>query len=538
MTPGTLFARGVMIFITLSFCGIGVLAAQEEGSSTSSGGGGDAAGSSQGTQGGSEGSLPAPAPQAGAQSFQVESPSVTLPTPDLPLPPPLQESTPEPQATPAPRPEFNPPTAESLNLPSSQPAGNPQSAPASVGMPSVKLDESASGTPDSGPGPLGGIFDWARKLLFNAAVRGGYDSNINSSRDNAIASPFANLNGGVRYRFGAPRLHLSTDLTGGYTYYSNAGKGSKGGASSKQNQGVIGLGLSVEYRFSPRLVLTYNTSTSFQQQPNTGLIGTSQNQNGSYLYTANSFSAAYQWSELFTTVTRLNFTANFYLQKSLNQDQGFSQPGFSQSFRWLLKPTTTAVLDYNTDIYGYGQSGNHSWGQSLAGGFDHTFNPRWFWNFRAGAEFRTFQNSNHDGTYTGPYVDSNFNWDFGKSSRLAWLVHVGTQPSGQQNVSYSAAFRTGLNYTQDITSRLKFNMGALYLLQNFQDSSYGPVVNGKATTTNYNQTNLQGNLGLTYILNRILQLDLGYQYLSSLCPDVPSQEYTRGISYLQLGGSF
>ena len=515
-----------LILFGLLFCSPGILLAEEVATTSSD------------VQEGQGGSTPSENSIQDNSSFQVTSPSVTLPTPPLPLPPPLQELTseeepqkeqPKPQEKPAP--EFNPPTAEYLNLPSAQPAGNPQFAPASVGMPITKLDETTPGdtgfNASPGPGPLGGIFDWAKKLRFQAAVRGGYDSNINSSQNNEVASTFLNINGGVNYRFGTPRLNLNADLTGGITQYFNAG-------ANQSLQGTIGLGLAVEYRFSPRLVLTFNTSSSYQQQPNPGLIGTSQNQNGSYIYSASSFSGAYQWSELFTTVTRLNFTGNFYLDSSLNNQQGFIQPGFGQSFRWLVKPSTTAVLDYNTDVYDYAQEGNSSWGQSLAGGFDHIFNPKWFWNFRGGAEFRTYQNINGDGSYIGPYLDNNVSFSFGKASSVSWIAHVGTQASGQQNVSFSPAIRTGLNYTQGLTPKLKMNSGLFYLIQYYNDSALGP--NG--TLIDYYQSTVQANLDLTYDLNRIFKLALGYQYLTAISPSVPAQEYNRGISYLQIKGAF
>lgn len=401
----------------------------------------------------------------------------------------------------------------------------------------MKLNDANPGDSGSdtstGPGPLGSMFDWAKKLRFQASVRGGYDNNVNSAHTNMAASYFGNINGGVSYRFGTPRLNVNASLMGGLTYYPQVP------ATANRNQGTVGLGLSVEYRYSPRLVLTFNTSSSYQQQPNASLIGTSQNQNGAYFYTANSLSGAYQWSDLFTTVTRFNYTGNYYLEQSLNNQQGFTQPGFTESFRWLVKPTTTAVLDYNTDLYSYAQAGNSSWGQSLAAGFDHIFNPKWFWNLRAGAEFRTYQNTYNSGNYIGPYVDNNFNWSFGKASTVSWIAHLGTQPSGQQNVSYSPAFRTGVNYTQGFTAKITMNAGFFYLLQYYNDSPLGPIqVNGRPGLIDYNQTNLQGNIALNYALNRILQLSLGYQYLGSLCDQVPSQAYNRGISYLQLGGAF
>ena len=510
------------------------------------------------SQGGSEASgsagNAAPSQQSSSvnNALQVSPPSATLPTPPLPLPPPLQEATPSPspsenQSQPTPPtvapPEFNPPTAESLNLPSAQPAGNPEFAPASVGMPSMTLDDSnpGEGATGPGPGPLGGMFDWAKKLRFNAAVRSGYDNNVNSANVNNTTKPvgswFGNLNGGVNYRFGAPRLNVNATLTGGMTWYANP-------PPNQQVQGTIGLGVSTEYRYTPRLILTFNTSSSYQQQPNPSLIGSSQNQNGSYIFTANSFSGAYQWSDLFTTITRLSFTSNFYLDDELNAGgQGFNQPAFSQSFRWLVKPTTTAVLDYNTDYYGYAQQGNTSWGQSLSAGFDHIFNPQWFWNFRAGAEFRTYQNNTSgSGTYIGPYVDSNLSWALGKTSSINWTAHVGTQPSGQNNVSFSPAARSGLNYSQGITAKLKANAGIFYLIQNYKDASFGPVQsNGQPGLIDFNQQSIQGNASLSYELNRIFQISTGYQYMTSITSggsSTSSLEYNRGISYLQLNGAF
>jgi len=481
-------------------------------------------------------------------TFQVSPPSVTLPTPPLPNPSPLvdqeKDQEPKPEATPQPTPpQYNPPTGESLNLPSSQPAGLPQYAPASLGMPSIRLDDAipGSGKGGGGGGALGDFFDWARKFQFVAGVRAGFDNNVNSTKSNTASSTFANVNGGVSYRFGAPRLNVNASLTGGLTEYSNR-------TVQGYQQGVVGAGLAVEYRYSPRMVITLNSSSSFQQQPNPALVGsaatTTTNSSTaitSYVYTANSLAAAYQWSELFSMVSRFSYSANFYLQNGTNSlPQGFTQPGFSESLRWLVKPTTTAVVDYNTDIYGYGQSqsgGQHnsSWGQTLSTGFDHIFNPKWFWNFRGGAEFRTYQNSvRGSGTYIGPALDSNFNWRLSPATSLAWIAHVGTQPSGQQNVSYATAARTGLNYTQGIFTKLELQLGLFYLITNYQDAPLGP---GGSPIT-YNQSNFQGNLGLSYALNRILALSVGYQYLSQMSPSVPNQEYTRGISYLQLQGAF
>lgn len=435
-------------------------------------------------------------------------------------------------------PQFTPPSAEFLNLPSAQPAGNPAFAPASVGMPSMKLDDTLSGK-SGGSGALGDFFDWAKKLQFFTALRGGYDSNVNQGHNNATNSVFANVNGGVSYHFGEPRLNVSASLTGGLTEYANY--------AAEPYQGTLGLGVAVEYRYAPRLVLTFNTSSSYQVQPNPSLAGSattlSQNGNGAlngYIYSANSLAAAYQWSDIFTVVTRLNYTEAYYFLNSQQESSGFIQPGFGESLRWLYQPTTTLVLDYNANTYDYATSGNNSFGQSLSAGFDHIFNPKFFWNIRAGAEVRDYQNSiSGNGSYIGPYFDNTLSWQFARSS-LSWNAHVGTQPSGQKSVSYAPSYKTSLNYTQGIFTKFTLNAGVFYQLVTYPNATgvTSPTPDNPLGLLTYNQSNIQGTLNLAYQINRILQASIGYQYITQSSPSVPFQEYNRGISYLQLGGNF
>lgn len=504
--------------------------------------------------------LPAETPVQNT-SYQVTPPSVVLPTPILP---PLRgftnatpEASPTPDtnqtAVPQPTPEqvFTPPSAARLNLPSAQSSG---STVASLGMPSMRLDDASSG-----PGPLGEIFDWAKKLRFDAGVRVGYDNNVNdgggvkttevtipithqvitpagvptlvhtnavfkqTNGAAAIASPFVNLNGGVAYRFGDPRLKVKVDLAGGVSRYLDS-------KISQPLQGTVGLGVGVDYRYNPRMVFTFNSSTSYQQQPNITLAGTANSSNNPYYYSANSLAAAYEWSRLLTTVTRFNFSGSYYPGGN-SSGQGFSQPGITQSFRYLVKPTTTAVMDCNADYYGYGNNGNSSTGVSALVGFDHIFNPMWFWNFRVGAEIRDSQNASAgNSTYFGPSMNSTFSWVFAKRSSLSWVANLGTQPSGQNRNSYSVALSSGLNFAQGLFTKMTFNAGIYYLL-----NEYPNVAIAGNPSTSYNQNNVQANASLAYELNRIINLSLGYQYITTTSSSSSlAQDYNRGITYFQI----
>ena len=540
-------------FLGMAFGFIGTVQAQQssggaDSSPASSSSGQSSSSFSQGSSGSGSSLTPSSLPTQSptdSSTLQLSPPSVTLPTPALPPLGPIAEPTPSsspatpeatPQAapTPAPTPQFSPPTALNQNLPSAQPAGNPTYAPASVGMPSLTLDNS----PQQGVGALGGIFDWAQKLRFQASIRGGYDNNINSAHGtNAITSTFSNLNGGVNYRFGAPRLSINLNLTGGITRYFNPN-------IVQPTEGTLGLGIAVEYRLNPRTVLSLNSSSSYQQQPNIALVGTANNSGtAAYYYTANSLSDAYQISDLYTSVTTLSESASYYPNSTSTQtNQSFSQPSITQSIRYLARPTTTAVVDYNAQEYLYKSSSFNSFGQYLALGFDHSFNPKWFWNFRMGAQT---QSSKTTSLYIGPYVDSNFNWVFGNASSIGWVAHIGTQPSGTQNLSYLLAGNTGINYSQGLFSKLRFNAGLFYQISQYKDA---PVIsvqrqsNGLFAVVSqlqtYYQTNIQGNASLAYQYNRIFSFSLGYQYMTLQSPTIQVAEYNRGISYFQVSGDF
>ena len=235
-------------------------------------------------------------------------------------------------------------------------------------------------------------------------------------------------------------------------------------------------------------------------------------------------------------MTRLDLTESYYPEN--NNSQGFADTGFTQSIRYLFKPTTTLVLDYNVDQYTYQNSSYNSFGQYVDFGFDHTFNPKWFWNFRLGAQTQSSQNS---ASYIGPYLDSNFSWVFGRASSINWVFHYGTQPNGNSSGSYSIAARTGLNYTQGLFTKMRFDAGLYYVLNTYNDTlvvttnSLGQPI---LSSENYNQTNIQGNVDLTYKLNRIIDLSIGYQYITQNSSTLSYQNYNRGITYLQIRGGF
>ena len=93
---------------------------------------------------------------------------------------------------------------------------------------------------------------------------------------------------------------------------------------------------------------------------------------------------------------------------------------------------------------------------------------------------------------------------------------------------------------QGLTTKLSLTGGLFFLWLSYPDAPglTPPTASNPQGLLTYTQTNLQGNIGLNFQLNRILQISTGIQYITQSSPSVTSQEYNRGIGFLQLQGGF
>jgi hypothetical protein len=369
-----------------------------------------------------------------------------------------------------------------------------------------------------------GIFSH-KPFRFSLYVSQGYDTNPNTLPPdlNPQGSMYTGFGGGVNYSFGSPRLQLGASLGGGATYYYN-----RPGDDVDFNGSFA---LSANYRASPRLAVSLVTSTAYLSQPDVAIVGGPNRQSGNYLYSNTTLSAIYQWSEIISTVTSYNFSALYYLENELNQNQGNISQTLAQSINWLWKPKTTLVAEYriNTITYYDGADLNQV-GNYFLVGFDQIFNPRFFWNVRVGAQMN-FNNNPVDGEsiYLGPFMESTFRYQLGPASSLAWNMRYGTEQSGLFDVSQRQTFRTGLTLNHVITKRLAANLGL-----NYQNNYYkqGGVID------TYNENIISIGLGLSFKINRFASLTGGYAYTVDLAPASTGRNYNRSIAFLGANFSF
>ncbi len=368
---------------------------------------------------------------------------------------------------------------------------------------------------------LGGIF--ARKpFRFTFSVREGFDSNTNTSKHNPIRSWYTNFAAGVSYEFGGPRLKLRSSLGAGLTYYYNRTD------EPVDWNGVFSLGAT--YQATPRLTLSLDTTTSYLSQPDVSILGTSSEQNGDYFYSNTALSAAYQWTEKFSTVLGYQFGVIYYVEDALNDNQGRIEQTISLSGRYLILPKTTGIVEYRVNPVTYFEADMDSLGHFFLVGIDQIFNPRLTWSGRVGAELRSVNNPvDGQSTYLGPYMESNLMYQFGKSSSLAWLMRYGTEASGVYNVSQRQTFRTGLTLTHGFTRRLSGNLSGYWLINYYDQQN---------VISSYTENVINFSASLNFAVNRFMSLSSGYQYTIDVAPDAPDREYNRSVAYIGANFSF
>lgn len=373
-----------------------------------------------------------------------------------------------------------------------------------------------------GGAPLGlGIFS-RKPFRFTFSVREGFDSNVYTTRYNPTRSWYTNFGAGISYEFGSPRLQLRTNLAGGLTYYYN-----RPGDPIDWN-GAWTLGAT--YQATPRLTLSVDTTTAYLSQPNVSILGTSSRQDGDYFYSNTSLSAAYQWTDKFSTVLAYRFGVIYYTEDEINDNQGRIEQTISLSGRYLVLPKTTGVLEYRVNPVTYFQADMDSLGHFFLIGVDQVFNPRLTWNARVGAELRNVDNPvDGESIYLGPYLESNLAYQFGPASSLGWLMRYGTEASGVYNVSQRQTFRTGLNLTHGFTRRLSGQLSADWLINYYDQQN---------VISSYTENVVTFAMSLNFAVNRFTSLSAGYQYTIDVAPDAPEREYNRNVAYMGANFSF
>jgi len=357
-----------------------------------------------------------------------------------------------------------------------------------------------------------------RPFRISAFTAVGYDDNVFVQHINRIGSGFTEAVLNVGSHIGGERSKLDADLGFGLDLYWN-----RPGRSVDPN---IVLNLSFSHRLSPRALITLTDYLSFTSQPNLQLGVSVINQVTDYFYTANALAFAYSWSPRFSTVT--SYTANVlaYDNSSTGNLLNRLENTVGQQFRFLVLPTVAVVGEYRFEYVDYfSNTSQNSYANLVLGGADLTLSPRLTFNFRAGPEFRHYEQAQpgQQQDLADPFAESTLAYQYRRGSYVEWYNRYGIEESDMGH-GYRRTYRTGLKISHLAKTKLLL-VGAAYY-------SYNEYVNPSFT-----ENVLDLNAGLTYQINRAFALSGGYTFERDFSQEI-TRDYYRNRVYLGLSLAF
>lgn len=350
-------------------------------------------------------------------------------------------------------------------------------------------------------------------LPFRASVdvRQGYDDNVFTTRTNRVGSAYTSVNPMIQYSMGTPRTSLSMNLGMAVTYYWDR--------PGRDWDYTPSLSLNLNHRFSPRTTLDFDSLVTYRSEPDFGEVFGTDRRSGDYFFTRNSLSLSHEWTPIFSTVTGFDVTGIHYNDSSIGEVDDRFDYTIRQSFRFLVRPTTTLIAEYRAKFTEFQTNPISSLSHYVLGGIDQDFTPRLSFRGRAGAEFREFDSG---GSKNSPYVSSLFSYAYGLFSSLEWSTRYGLEAPNVRNLRTRTSFRTGLRWTHGFTPVLSGYINGFYRYSDYD---------GAAGIPGFTENALDLGTGIRYSLSQHIVLEAGYNF-TTISSQVEARDYDRNRYFL------
>jgi hypothetical protein len=246
--------------------------------------------------------------------------------------------------------------------------------------------------------------------------------------------------------------------------------------------------------------------------------------------TVDIFALTYHWLLRFSTVTSYRFERVQYFSSSNgnSQDgvqntsaQNRVQNTFGQAFQFNLTSRTVLVGEYRFEAIDYDTAPLNSMTNFLLAGVNHNLTEHLMVHVRGGESFRSLEN---EGNTASPYFEGTLGYVRSNHS-LNWTASYGFESPTAAGATTTKTWRTGLNLTYDLTSRLSSATGVYY----HHDENQG----GTGSTGAQDFVDL--SVGLRYYINKRFALHANYEHnwASSLgsTPGYSRNRYFAGLTY-------
>ncbi len=335
-------------------------------------------------------------------------------------------------------------------------------------------------------------------LDITAGVDMGYDDHVLGSTTTSSSgqtSFFARENIVLSYDRPRERSELRLIAVGRFSQFFDVGTDDKD----------VNVTASITHNFSTRLSFRADIYGAYQTEPNFQSNVGPQNVRAPHFDTNDIFSVTYHWLPRVSTVTSYTFERIKYEQMTPTTTAvGIAQDRFqntlAESLQFSLTSRTTLIGEYRYLIVDYDTAPRDSTTHFALAGFDHRLTEQLKINVLGGPSFRSFKD---DGDTINPYLAANVGYQ-GSRHSLNWSTTYGVEQPTSGTASGTTTFRTGLNATYGLTSRINSKVGLYY---NHSDNQ-GP----SGTSSGGAQDALQFTIGLDCRINKHFATHIDYEY--------------------------
>ena len=227
--------------------------------------------------------------------------------------------------------------------------------------------------------------------------------------------------------------------------------------------------------------------------------------------------------------TRLDLSGRYillrYTEDANENDNYYSAVG-GLTLRQQLASRTTLMGDlrYQTVVYDEADADHNRDANSIFGGLgaEQTFNPKLLGSLRAGVEQRMYDNYAADDN-TQPYGELSMTFLPTPATRITGAASYSIYESDV--ASYLSQNRTylSLSFAHDFTTKLSFYVSGAYSLNEYEEDYSLDAT----TAENADENSYLASARVSYRVNRINWLEVGYQYVELESDLVNRESYDR-----------
>jgi len=357
-------------------------------------------------------------------------------------------------------------------------------------------------------------------IQITAGVDAGYDDNV-TLQPSGEGSIFTRENVVLTYDRPGERTQFFVLGVGRFSQYFDV---------SGQNETAGNVTMSLTHNFSTRLSFYANVYATYQNQPNFQSNVGPENVVSPFFDTVDIFALTYHWSSRLSLVTSYTFERVQYFSSSNGNSQNGVQNTlaqnriqntFSEEFQFSLTSRTVLVGEYRFEAIDYDTAPLNSTTNSVLAGINHNLTEHLIVHVRGGESFRSLEN---EGNMASPYFEGSLGYVSSNHS-LNWTTSYGYESPTATGATTTKTWRTGLNLTYDLTSRLSSTTGVYY----HHDENTG------GTGSTGTQDSFDLTLGLRYTINKRFTLHADYNHTtlgsSGSTPGYSRNRYSAGLSY-------